>query len=135
MGMTWRDRRKLSYLMHEFDDIRLDVTVKEMSAPRIMKTVVRFFEEGSELLYPAKSYFVAIVYAKLLEKHFGVPFMDALNMDDLLPDDKWFLPYRKAKVIYDGVLTGIPEDFLKLPSTKKTTAYFMQEFLLENDGG
>ena len=135
MGMTWRDRRKLSYLMHEFDDIRLDVTVKEMSAPHIMKTVVRFFEEGSELLYPAKSYFVAIVYAKLLEKHFGVPFMDALNMDDLLPDDKWFLPYKKAKVIYDGVLAGIPEDFLKLPSTKKTTAYFMQEFLLENDGG
>lgn len=51
--------------------------------------VVDFFLTESELIYPAKSYFVAIVYAKCLEKYFGGSFFEYLNDPELLPDDTY----------------------------------------------
>ena len=74
--------------------------------------VVLFFETKSKLIYPAKSYFVAIVYARLLEQYFSIPFLKALNLNDLLPDDEWYIPYLKDKNVYDIILDKIPKDFL-----------------------
>lgn len=131
--MTWRERRKLSYLMHEFKDVDLPHKVVSISKDKLVDIVVSFFETESLLIYPAKSYFVAIVYAKLLEKYFIVPFLEALNFNDLLPDDKWYVPYLKDKYVYDNILNKIPKDFLSLPSTRKTTEYFKEEFLIGTD--
>ena len=128
--MTWKTKRKLSYLMHEFDDFDLPYEIVEESNKELVSRILRFFYEGSELIYPAKSYFVAIVYAKMLEQYFNISFYEALNQDDLLVDDRFYCPYRFRKEIYDEVLQELPKDFLTLESTKKTIAYFKEEFLI-----
>lgn len=132
--MTWRTRRKLSYLMHQFNDYDLPHTIqKDQSDERTANLVVQFFFSQSELIYPAKSYFVAIVYAKLLEQYFKIPFFSGLNQNDLLIEDPWFQPYPKKKELYDKVLEQIPEDFIKLEACQKTIAYFKEEFLIGAD--
>ena len=128
--MTWRKRRILSYLMHDFDDYCLPYTEIKMSNKQLVDTVVDFFNNGSKLIYPAKAYFVAIVYAKMLEKHFNIPFYEGLSQDALLIEDKWFIPHKKSQDTYDAIIKQIPEDFLTLKSTKKTRQYFSEEFLI-----
>ena len=131
--MTWRERRILSYAMHEFDDVNLPYEERYDSDESVIETVVDFFKTESTLIYPAKSYFVAIVYAKMLEKHFGIDFLKALDEGDLLPDDDWFKPYHEGKEIYDTILDRLPGNILDMPSTEKTKAYFREEFLIGTD--
>jgi hypothetical protein len=131
--MTWRERRILSYAMHEFDDVNLPYEERYDSDESVIETVVDFFKTESTLIYPAKSYFVAIVYAKMLEKHFGIDFLKALDEGDLLPDDDWFKPYHESKEIYDTILDRLPGNILDMPSTEKTKAYFREEFLIGTD--
>ncbi len=131
--MTWRERRILSYAMREFNDVNLPFEEQYGSDESVIETVIDFFKTESTLIYPAKSYFVAIVYAKMLEKHFGIDFLEALDEDDLLPDDKWFKPYHESKEIYDTILDRLPGNILDMPSTEKTKAYFREEFLIGTD--
>ena len=131
--MTWRERRILSYAMHEFNDTNLPYEEIPESGASLVNRVVAFFNTESQLIYPAKSYFVAIIYAKMLEVYFGTDFLTALNETDLLPDDKWFKPYLQNKDVYDKILEKIPKDFLDMPSAEKTKAYFKEEFLIGVD--
>ena len=71
-----KEKRKLSYLINEWDDVNLPYT---FDYNNISKQVIDFFINGSELLFPAKSYFVAIIYAKCLEKYFNEDFYESLN--------------------------------------------------------
>ena len=66
----------------------------------------------------------------MLEKHFNIPFYEGLSQDDLLIEDKWFIPYKKSQDTYDAIIKQIPEDFLTLKSTEKTRQYFSEEFLI-----
>jgi len=127
--VTWRNRRKLSYLINDFDDYNLKHKVENTDNKTIVEMTVDFFENGSELIYPAKSYFVAIIYAKLLEKYFNENFYSALNYNDLLIDDKYFKPYSQAKEVYDGILKQL-KSILDYDSTENTKTYFYQEFLI-----
>lgn len=122
----WRELRKLSYLMNEWDDVNLP---QSEDYSNIVQQTIDFFKNGSELIQPAKSYFVAIVYAKCLEKYFGEEFYTALNYKDLLPDDKWFKPYSESKEIYDAILNEIGDVFSYI-SIDKTVSYFKKEFLI-----
>ena len=126
----WRQRRELSYLMHEWDDVNLPYEHQDMSDDAIIKIVLKFFKEGSELLYPAKSYFVAVVYAKMLNKYFGVDVYEALDQPDLLPDDKYFTQYKYSRYIYDNILANIEDPIEQYPGTAKTLQYFKEEFLI-----
>lgn len=129
--MNWKNRRKLSYLINDFDDVNLPYTVRTYDSDEaLIKEIVSFFINGSELIYPAKSYFVAIVYAKLLEKYFGVDFYTALEDKELLPDDIFFVTYNNSREIYDSVLEtiGNPLDYKAAEKTKK---YFYQEFMID----
>ena len=90
--MNWKNRRKLSYLINDFDDVNLPYTVRTYDSDEaLIKEIVSFFIKDSKLIYPSKSYFVALVYAKMLEKHFGVDFYAALEDTELLPDDIFFV--------------------------------------------
>lgn len=129
--MTWRERRAYSYLIHEFDDRNLPYSYKYINDDILIKDIIEFFNTESRLEYPAKSYFVAIVYATLFEKYFNVNFYDALSEDDLLIDDPYFVSYSRDKYIYDSVLKEINyKDTENMPSTKKTSDYFKEEFLI-----
>ena len=122
-----KKRRKLSYLMNIWDDINLPYTI---NLNNIDKQVIDFFENGSELIYPAKSFFVAIIYAKCLEKYFNINFYDSLNDNELLPDDIFFQIYNENKIIYDNILNNI-SNIWEYKSIDKTVDYFKKEFLLK----
>lgn len=120
------DRRKLSYLLCEWDDKNLPHTIRY---DNLTQQVINFFKTESKLVYPAKSYFVAIVYAKCLEKYFNISFYEALDYNDLLFDDKFFVPYSKDKDTYDKIIHQIG-DIFQYQSINKTLNYFKQEFLI-----
>ena len=127
--MDYKERRKLSYLINTFDDIDLDYIYIKQSKEDLIKLIIKFFNTKSLLIYPAKSYFVAIVYAKCIEKYFHINFYDALNDNELLPDDKYFKTYNESKDIYDKVLESIG-DIYQYDSIDKTVKYFKQEYLI-----
>ena len=127
--MDYKERRKLSYLINTFDDIGLDYIYIKQSKEDLIKLIIKFFNTESLLIYPAKSYFVAIVYAKCIEKYFHINFYDALNDEELLPDDKYFKTYNESKDIYDKVLESI-DNIYKYDSIDKTVKYFKQEYLI-----
>lgn len=127
--MDYKERRKLSYLINAFDDIGLDYMYIKQSKEDLIKLIIKFFNTESLLIYPAKSYFVAIVYAKCIEKYFHINFYDALNDKELLPDDKYFKTYAESKDIYDKVLESIG-DIYQYDSIDKTIKYFKQEYLI-----
>ena len=127
--MDYKERRKLSYLINVFDDIGLDYIYIKQSKEDLIKLIIKFFNTESLLIYPAKSYFVAIVYAKCIEKYFHINFYDVLNDKELLPDDKYFKTYNESKDIYDKVLESIG-DIYKYDSIDKTVKYFKQEYLI-----
>ena len=83
------------------------------------------------MTYPAKSFFVAIVYAQCFETYFKQDFLSMLNDPELLFDDKFFVPYEEDKETYDLILSNIDRSrILDLQSTQKTVKYFKQEFNL-----
>lgn len=122
--------RKTAYCLNEWDDQNLKY---EVDFNNISETVIQFFKFGSQLIYPAKSYFVAIVYAKCMQVFFKKEFYQMLNDEELLPDDKYFQPYLKSKSIYDAVLNEIDIDsILNSKHTEKTVKYFKREFMICN---
>ena len=120
-------RRSMAYLLNDWDDINLPY---EFNDSNILQQVINFFNNGSYLIYPAKSYFVAIIYAKCLEKYFHQNFYEMLNDKDLLPDDKFFITYQNDKDLYDKILENIGEIW-KYDSINKTVDYFKKEFLVD----
>ena len=128
--MNWKNRRKLSYLINDFEDTGLPYLITEYASDEeLVSEIVNFFIHGSELIYPAKSYFVAIVYAKLLEKYFEADFYECLNDSELLPDDSFFVPYDNSRNVYDAAIKriGNPLDYAAADKTKE---YFYQEYLV-----
>lgn len=119
-------KRKLSYLLNIWDDVNLPYIFNN---DNVEDQVVNFFLTESELIYPAKSYFVAIVYAKCLEKYFGGSFSEYLNDPELLPDDTYFKVYSQDKSTYDNIINRIG-DIWQYPSICKTVNYFKKEFLI-----
>ena len=120
--------RKTSYSLNNWDDQNLKHYVDFNDVP---ETVIEFFENGSQLIYPAKSYFVAIVYAACMHEFFGKDFYAMLDDKELLPDDKYFLPYSRSKQTYDMILSKINIDsILSAKHTEKTVQYFKSEFMV-----
>ena len=90
------------------------------------------------LLYPGKSYAVALCYSYNISKHFGGDMLDILADADLLyGNDPFFYPYieDEDKAIYDLIIKKGVEPMLETPefwseNFKKTFEYFQKEFLL-----
>jgi len=135
------EKRELAYLFKEFDDMNLERTIlNSVTDDEIADQVIEFFVEGSALVYPAKSYFVAIVYAACMLKYFPEQFKDLvepLRCFDLLDKDDFFRPYSShTSVIYNKVLDWLEHrrvEILDYPSTNKTHNYFRAEFLVDED--
>lgn len=104
----------------------------------IIHNAVSYFKSPSTLLvYPAKSYAVAIVYAALLEKYFREDFLTALNDPDLLHgNDKFFVPYSVDPKNYDSIVRQLFANNLfdfeasTIPQVQVTVDCFKREFLI-----
>ncbi len=97
----------------------------------IVGNAVKYFTT-TELgwVYPAKSYVVAICYARWLNEYFSEDFYDALNDPDLLySNDPYFVPYEKDKDTYNKIMDIVKFDFDEtagiVPDIKE---YFLKEF-------
>lgn len=127
MNENLKNRRKLAYYINKWDDINLPYYEDYENIP---EQVISFFKTESDLVYPAKTIFVAIIYAKCLEQYFDVPFYESLDDIELLFDDKYFnkYTYSQFKKGYDYIL-GALTDILNYPAAQKTIDYFKKEFL------
>lgn len=95
-----------------------------------------FSEELPEVVFPAKSFSVAILYAHWLEQEFGEDFFECLSDPELfLGTDRYFVPYRAASRVYDTILERIGRNSgrfrpdTSLSQVAATRHFFEQEFL------
>ena len=128
MTLKYRVLRDISYLKNTWDDVRLPININN---DNIAEQVIDFFYTTSKFIYPAKSYFVALVYAACFVEFFDEKFYQMLDDPELLTQDMYFIPYHRKKDIYDKILNIIqPSSILSYQSTQKTVIYFKQEFAL-----
>ena len=117
----------------------LDHSVEELDREETVGWVLSYFRNKDvKTLFPAKSYAVAIIYAKLLEKYFKEDFWESLKDPELfLGTDRFFRPYgggELEKSIYDSVLKQLTAEELEVENSSlehvtKTVEYFKLEFL------
>jgi hypothetical protein len=98
--------------------------IEHVSGNQIPVVEIQFYD--TEHIYlPAKSYCVALVYATELAKDFGGSVTDYLNDIELLPDDKYYVPYYKDETTYDYFLYN--DSWITSPMADKIRQYYQQE--------
>ena len=126
--------------MLDHDDLIENIggSFRSLTKEETVKEVCRYFYENMKPIFPAKSYSVAIIYARLIEKYFQENFLDVLNDSELfLGTDKYFVPYLNSKDIYDEVLDFLSMNCLNefeesdILQVQKTVQYFYKEFMIE----
>jgi len=128
----------------QFTDLLEDIPhrVEYMAHEEMTNCVLRYFtDRNAEIVFPAKSYAVSIIYSVLLGKYFGEELMTALSDGDLyMGTDKYYVPYgvdKESNTVYDAVLAQLNKlslmDFESstMPQVIATVNYFKLEFLLE----
>lgn len=109
-----------------------------LTNPTSGEFVTTYFQEQWELLiYPAKAFAVALVYAKLIEKHFGDNFFAVLDDPNLLIGDQYFYRYSDYPSIYDLAMAKLSAmrlwefEINRLSQVQSTVGYFKREFWLD----
>ncbi len=141
----YKINQEIYHKTSEISDYIADIShrVIELRESELVDAVVGYFLlEGGDIIFPAKSYSVAIVYAKLLEKYFSEDFMTALSDQDLfMGTDKFFSPFGTSveinkiyQLALDQLKTKDLMDFekSKLSQVKDTVSYFKAEFLVNS---
>lgn len=130
----WKYKQQLYHLTTEYNDaIETKEYIIRPDKSQLVEDVVLYFKEDSDILiYPSKSYAVAIIYAKLLEQHFNENFYEVLDDPKLLyNNDKFFVPYSQDKKTYDEAIAQINLSFKDVPSQVDITIdFFKKEFFI-----
>lgn len=96
----WRDKlarfhrtgRKVDYYGGRYD-------------PHILRTALDILQGGDALVFPAKTYIVAICYADYIARQYGEDLYTVLADPHLLYDDHHFQPYgADTAILYDTLL-------------------------------
>jgi len=110
------------------DDFSL---MEYVESPEIVQNALHYFKgQFFPLIYPAKSYAVAVIYAYLIFKEYGIPIRDTLMDDDLfLGQDEYFVPYYKDSASYEQILAALDymPNWITLGWAPKTAEYFRLE--------
>jgi len=134
---NYKDLQHLYHCTMQTTDYIDNNDIIYVSRQNLPERIIAYFNiEVTQLEYPAKSYAVAIIYAKLLEKYFDEDFYQALNDPDLLyNNDRFFVPYKEDQVMYDHVLSQISLNFNGWLPTQvhKTIKFFEKEFFIGQD--
>ena len=129
----WKIRQEIFHRLNtdHNDDLSLHtVEIKD----DIVENAIKYFTT-TELgwVYPAKSYVVAICYARWLNQYFNEDFYECLNDPDLLyNNDPYYIPYEQDKDTYNKILTAVGFDFDETAGvTPDIKTYFLKEFDLD----
>lgn len=110
------------------DDFSL---MEYVEAPEIVQNALYYFKgQNFPLIYPAKSYAVAVIYAYLLFKEYGIPIRESLADEDLfLGQDQYFVPYLKDVKSYEEILAALDHmpNWITMGWAPKTAEYFRLE--------
>ena len=126
-------RQEYFHRTGKIEDMKFESSVQDIEGNILADRIVDYMTNSDDrLVYPTKSYAVAIIYAKLIEQHFGIDMMESLDDPELLyNNDKHFVKYSDDKYVYDQVLSRIPHEIrFDLPQLHATKTYFEQEFLI-----
>lgn len=141
----WKIRHEIFHRIFKNIDLGDDLSgyniIFENEPHLIIKRALEypFSQDSKNLYYPGKSYAVALIFAKLLEKEFNENFYEVLDDEFLLyKNDPYFKPYSKDKFIYDSIIKLFPFDLIfdkniNSDNLKKTIEYFYKEFLLHEE--
>ena len=129
----WKIRQEIYHrLTTEYDD---DLKTKDviMSENAVDDAIRYFYDRNIGWIYPAKSYMVAICYARWLEHYFGGDAYDYLNDPELLyGNDPYFIEYSRDPKTYHQILETVTWEFDEsigmVPDVKE---YFLKEFLID----
>ncbi len=126
----WKIRQNIFHRLNHKHDDDLSLHSVEVTENIVDNAVKYFTTTELSWVYPAKSYVVAICYARWLNEYFAEDFYDALNDPDLLfGNDPFYVPYEQDKYTYNKILETIGFDFDEtagiVPDVK---SYFMKEF-------
>lgn len=109
--------------------------VEWVESPELVNNAIAYFQaDVFPLVYPAKSYSVAIIYATLLEKEYGIPLRESLNDKDLfLGDDDFFVTYDTDPETYEAILSKLSDipNWIQSGWAPKTANYFYLECTVE----
>ncbi len=129
----WKIRQEIFHRLNTDHDDDLSLHTVEIKDD-ILENAIKYFTTN-ELgwVYPAKSYVVAICYARWLNQHFNEDFYESLNDPDLLHgNDPYYVPYEQDKDTYNKILNAVGfnfnEDIGIVPDIKM---YFLKEFDLD----
>lgn len=131
----WKVRQAVYHKLNQEHDDDLSLHDIKISDSVVDDAIKYFTTTELGWVYPAKSYVVAICYARWLNEYFGEDFYDALNDEELLfGNDPYFVPYEKDKDTYNRIMDTVRFDFDEkigiVPDIKK---YFKEEFGLDEN--
>ena len=97
----------------------------------LVQNALKYFDSATfPLIYPAKSYAVAIIYAYKIKEVYGVPILTTLDDPDLfLGQDPYFVPYSSDKDTYTTIIAHLQDrpNFLREGWAPQTVKYFEAE--------
>jgi hypothetical protein len=129
----WKIRQEIFHRLNTDHDDDLSLHTVEIKDDIVENAVKYFTTNELGWVYPAKSYVVAICYARWLNQHFNEDFYESLNDPDLLHgNDPYYVPYEQDKDTYNKILNTVGfnfnEDIGIVPDVKM---YFLKEFDLD----
>lgn len=129
----WKQRQEIYHRLnpqHDDDLSNFDIEISES----VVDDAVRYFTSTDiGWVYPAKSYCVAICYARWLCEEFGGDYLDYLNDPELLyNNDPYFVPYSVDSDTYDEILDQIGGwQFVEQGIVPDIKQYFAAEFFMD----
>lgn len=126
----WKIRQEIFHRLNTNHEDDLKNHQIEISDNIVEDAINYFTTTRLGWVYPAKSYVVAICYAKWLNQYFGEDFYESLNDPTLLyENDPYFVPYEHDRDTYNDILRAVSLNFNEndgvIPDVKE---YFLKEF-------
>ncbi len=90
---------------HPDDFAKMEIIEEE----ELVENALKYFDAATfPLIYPAKSYAVAVIYAFKLHELYGVTIRETLDDPDLfLGQDPYFTPYSEDPTTYDAIIAKL----------------------------
>lgn len=104
---------------------------RRLEGPLTVENALFYIKHRADYgIYPAKSYIVALIYATMIAKTYGVEMLEVLDDPDLLfGQDDFFVPYSANKEFYDKLIEALKDypDWLESGWAPFTVNYFKLE--------
>lgn len=82
--------------------------------PDIVRSAIAILSGGDSLVFPAKTFISAVVYAEQIALRYHEDIRDVLSYPHLFQDDAWFQPYSEETCsIYEFLIPQVTGDEFK----------------------